>query len=290
VTDEIVVEGEGTELALRDPQPVTLFRTDDPAEVVQRATQTANALMDAIKTHDAAQTDSKKRLISNISGREFPKVECWTLLGTMLGVFPVCEWSRAIEGGFEARVVAQTLDGRIVGSAEAQCTRSESNWKSRDDYALRSMAQTRATSKALSVPLRFIMTLAGLEGTPAEEMPSETPVRGRQSRSNATPAQGEGEKKVAAPRGLRMRQKIEQLAQDGDKQREATPGTTWAEVCDVIAWRHKPENYPPENPEDYGASWDELTDAGCEWLGQQLSMWLAANSGMTFLEHVVVPF
>jgi hypothetical protein len=35
------------------------------------------------------------------------------------------------------------------------------------------MAQTRATSKALGSPLRFIVTLAGYEGTPAEEMPSQ---------------------------------------------------------------------------------------------------------------------
>ena len=35
------------------------------------------------------------------------------------------------------------------------------------------MAQTRATSKALRLPLGFVMTLAGLEATPAEEMPQD---------------------------------------------------------------------------------------------------------------------
>jgi hypothetical protein len=37
------------------------------------------------------------------------------------------------------------------------------------------MAQTRATSKALGSVLRWIVTLSGYSGTPAEEMPTETP-------------------------------------------------------------------------------------------------------------------
>ena len=45
--------------------------------------------------------------------------------------------------------------------------------KPRDDYALRSMAQTRATSKALRQPLGFVMSLAGFDPTPAEEMPRQ---------------------------------------------------------------------------------------------------------------------
>ncbi len=165
------------EIVAHQPAPVTLFRTDDPVEVVSRATATANALMEAVKAHDKGKP-ANKRLISVISGREFPKVECWTLLGTMLGVFPVLDGEPErveIDGvtGWKAIVVAKTRDGSEVGRAMALCMRSESNWRGRDEYALASMAQTRATSKALSVPLRFVMTLAGLEGTPAEEMPPE---------------------------------------------------------------------------------------------------------------------
>ncbi len=119
----------------------------------------------------------------------------------------------------------------------------------------------------------------------AEEMPHDTP-QASQSDSPAPKAP----KAPAIPRGAKMRLKIEEMAQKGDKTREASPGTTWAEVCDVIAWRHKPENHPPEAPVDFGASWDELSDDGCEWLGVELSHWLAAGSGMTFFEHVTLPF
>jgi hypothetical protein len=39
------------------------------------------------------------------------------------------------------------------------------------------MAQTRAVSKALRAPLGFVMTIAGFEATPQEEMPPEEPLR-----------------------------------------------------------------------------------------------------------------
>jgi hypothetical protein len=110
-------------------------------------------------------------LTKDIQGKQHVLVEGWTLLGSMLGVFPVTVWTQPVENGWEARVEARTIDGKIVGAAEAQCTRDERLWKTRDDYALRSMAQTRATSKALRQPLGFVMTLAGFEATPEAEMP-----------------------------------------------------------------------------------------------------------------------
>jgi hypothetical protein len=63
----------------------------------------------------------------------------------MLGVVPVVEWTRPLEdgAGWEARVQAFTLDGRLVGADESMCSRSESHWRTRDEFALRSMAQTR---------------------------------------------------------------------------------------------------------------------------------------------------
>lgn len=154
-------DGNGAALEVGAPAPVTLFRTENPSEVVQRATETANALAQVVKD---------KKLTTAISGRDHVRVEGWTLLGTMLGVFPVCVWTKKLEDGWEARVEARTLRGDVVGAAEAQCLRAETNWKGRDDFALRSMAQTRATSKALRQPLGFVMTLAGFEATPAEEM------------------------------------------------------------------------------------------------------------------------
>lgn len=161
VVDAEVVEEPGTELEAIEDASVTLFRTADPVQVLAEATRTADALADVLKS---------RKLTTNIQGKEHVQVEGWQTLGSMLGVTPVCVWTRSLGNGWEARVEARTLDGRIVGSAEAMCTRDEKMWRNRDDYALRSMAQTRATSKALASPLRFIVTLAGYQGTPAEEM------------------------------------------------------------------------------------------------------------------------
>jgi len=162
------IEIETTAVAVREQTPLpvqaSLFGTTEPVAVIGKATAVADALRAVIE---------KQGLVSSISGKKYPRCEAWTLLGTMLGVFPVLQWTRSVEGGWEARVEAKTASGQIVGAAEAECLRSEKNWANRDDFALRSMAQTRATAKALRMPLGFVMTLSGFEATPAEEMVSE---------------------------------------------------------------------------------------------------------------------
>ena len=143
------------------PAPAALFPGAEPADIVRHAGAVARALAPVI---------DDRRLYTEINGRRHVRVEGWTLLGSMLGVFPVCVWSRPVEGGWEARVEARTLSGALVGAAEASCMRDEPNWRDKPDYALRSMSQTRATSKALRLPLGFVVALAGYEATPAEEL------------------------------------------------------------------------------------------------------------------------
>jgi hypothetical protein len=159
------------ELVPAGPAPATLFHTDDPRTVLERATDAANALKGVL---------DKQGLTSKIQGKDHVNVEGWQTLGAMLGVTPVLDYSRPVyEGtekvGWEARVKAQTLDGRVIGTAESECLSSEQvgrqTWGDREDFARRSMAQTRATSKALASVLRFVVTLAGYSGTPADEMP-----------------------------------------------------------------------------------------------------------------------
>jgi len=189
----VILEAEEVGVALEPVQHSTLFHTDDPVEIIQLARRMAGPLADVVR---------KQKLASNIQGKEYVQVEGWTLLGSLLGVFPVCEWTRPIDGGgWEARVEARTRDGAVVGAAEAQCSREEKEWgpnptrgKMRDDYALRSMAQTRATSKALRQPLGFVMKLAGFEATPAEEMPRTSEPSDKQADQRV-----EGPKPLTAP-------------------------------------------------------------------------------------------
>jgi hypothetical protein len=86
----------------------------------------------------------------------------------------VTEREYDVEGfDYEARVEARTATGLVVGTGEALCSRKESRWAQADDYAVKSMAQTRATSRALKAATGWLMVLAGYKATPAEEMPDQ---------------------------------------------------------------------------------------------------------------------
>ncbi len=187
-----VIDAESREVAVVPAAPAALFGTTDPVEIVAKARDVANALKDVLR---------QQGLITNIQGKEYVQVGGWTLLGTMLGVFPVLDWCRKLDNGWEARVTAQTMSGIVVGAAEAECTREEKMWAGRDDYALRSMAQTRATSKALRMPLGFVVTLAGFAATPAEEMigVNDTPARAQPQQAR-TPAAKPGVRAPLCPR------------------------------------------------------------------------------------------
>lgn len=205
--------------------PITLFGTDDPVAVVERASTIATALAEVIK---------KRNLYKRIGQSDHVFVEGWTLLGSMLGVFAEVEWSRPLYPetvpGWEARAVARTLAGRVVGAAESMCSRSEGKWAKSDDYAIRSMAQTRAVSKALRLPLGFIMELAGYSATPAEEIPTEQSGAGRKTKPESDP--------VPAPAGPSLDQIKARLLRVADEH-----GISTARYDELV------REYVPANPD-----------------------------------------
>ncbi len=152
------------------PTEISLFRTDDPDEVVERASKIAKSL---------AKVVQQQKLFTQIGPNKHIRVEGWQTLGAMAGVFAVGEGEPEpveIDGikGFRATVVAMR-NGEVIGRATAFCMRDEPRWSTQPHHALASMAATRATSKALKGPLGFIVKLAGYNSTPAEEMPGPTP-------------------------------------------------------------------------------------------------------------------
>jgi hypothetical protein len=158
----------GSELVpLETPAPATLYGSHDPKLVRDKMVELADVLMDVVRT---------KRLAVSIRDREHLTVEAWTTLGAFVGVHAAIVWTRLNESGdgIIARAEARTLEGALVGAAESECSRVESRWKNAEPYAIRSMAQTRAISRALQAPLRHIAVLAGYEGTSAEELAAET--------------------------------------------------------------------------------------------------------------------
>lgn len=139
--------------------------TGTPTEIIEESTHIANILKDVI---------NKQKLYTTIQGNKYVNVEGWTTLSSILQLVPlitICErLDREDEIIYEAYCEVYTSNNRLVGKASAICSDKERNWKNRDEYAIRSMAQTRAISKALRMPLGWIMTLADFSPTPAEEM------------------------------------------------------------------------------------------------------------------------
>lgn len=175
-----------TAVVLHQQDQTTLFRTNDPVAVLEKAGAVATALKNVLKKQGLTVAMGRDK---DGNMREHVRVEGWTLLGSMLGVFPVLTWTRPVRAkddgavlGWEARVEAKTKDGSVVGAAEAMAMSDETiktkngpipaSWTGAD-FSIRSMAQTRATAKALRIPLGFVVTLAGYDATPAEEMPQD---------------------------------------------------------------------------------------------------------------------
>jgi hypothetical protein len=137
-----------------------------------------------------AKAKSLKNMISSndwavdIRGSEHIRVEAWITLATGYNcTAKVVPGSvKQIEGyrcAWEARaeVLRDNGDGTttVIGGAESECgTLGDGVWeKSQPSYAVKSMAQTRAISKAISSCFRWVVVLAGYSGTPYEEMPKD---------------------------------------------------------------------------------------------------------------------
>jgi hypothetical protein len=161
-----------------------------PATLVEAATAIATELKKVIEAQG---------LVVEMGTEANPSphvvIEGWLTAGAMVQTFPHVvhtEPMRDAAGlltGFKATAEARTLDGRHVATADALCTRDEKQtikkgkragtvwypWKDRPAHQVMSMAETRAASKVMGFACRWIITMAGYSGTPAEEVTSEEP-------------------------------------------------------------------------------------------------------------------
>lgn len=199
----------GTDVAVVDGHGYGIIRAEQPQDILVKATQIADALKGLIDKQGLAVnvgTRQKPKMHVEVGAWQ----ACGTMLGALGGQALHAEtvWTRPVladdgvthkrtrytatvkryykkaDGGglreettydvdgldWEARVEVRTPDGVIVGSAEAMVSRTEETWNRRDDYALRSMSETRAESRAYRRAIGWIVQLAGYNATPAEEM------------------------------------------------------------------------------------------------------------------------
>ena len=149
----------------------------------------------------------------NIRGKQYPKIEWWTSVSASLGLFPRVLYSKRLERddeiAYEAKVEVHR-NGQIIASGEAMCSNREERWRNADEYAIKSMSITRASGKAYRIPLSFLAVMAGLEVTPAEEMPVHESTQSipKYERTNNHTDERASEKQQAAVRGLIENDKV----------------------------------------------------------------------------------
>ncbi|GAB3638320.1 hypothetical protein GCM10027422_39100 [Hymenobacter arcticus] len=124
---------------------------------------------------DLAKFIKDNKLSTQVQGKEFVNVEGWQYAGSRLGIVPVVEHvinlSNDQEIKYQAKVTLFDLrHGVTVGAGFAICSNKESGKKFYQEFAIASMAQTRAIGKAYRNILAWIIRAAGYEPTPAEEM------------------------------------------------------------------------------------------------------------------------
>ena len=131
--------------------------------------------------NDVAKFIKENKLYQNIQGKEYVNVEAWQYAGSRLGITPIVEHliniSEETELKYQAKVNLMDLrNNQVVGAGFAICSNKEQGKKFYQEYAIASMAQTRAIGKAYRNILAWIIRAAGYEPTPAEEMDYNTNV------------------------------------------------------------------------------------------------------------------
>lgn len=128
---------------------------------------------------DLAKFIKDNKLTTTVQGKEFVNVEGWQYAGSRLGIVPIVEHVINVSNELELKCQAKVTlfdvrANRTVGAGFAVCSNKESGKKFYQEFAIMSMAQTRAIGKAYRNCLAWMIRAAGYEPTPAEEMDYNT--------------------------------------------------------------------------------------------------------------------
>lgn len=139
----------------------------------------------------------EQQLTVRIQDRPYALVEAWQFAGAQLGLYPIMtevknestyeaktfKWSDRKNNPKEKNTfhykyrafveIRRFSDDKIVSRGEMICTNEEFGKYEFAEYAIQSMAQTRAEGKAWRMLLGWIMKAAGFETMPFEEMDKE---------------------------------------------------------------------------------------------------------------------
>ncbi len=197
--------------SIQETQPQTpplhmgMFHVGNAKTLISEASAIATILKDLIE---------RQNLVMTISGKKYVRFEGWQTLAAMLGLaVKEIDTIQTDDITFVARVqVIRSGDGAIIGQASGECGE---DWEKKPAFARRSMAQTRAAGKALRLNLAWIISIAGYEPTPAEEMeaiaiPAEKPEQRR-------PHPSEGGRKISPQQKKLLEARISESGLERDR-------------------------------------------------------------------------
>lgn len=124
---------------------------------------------------------ARHQLSTQIQGKQYAQVEAWQYAGLLMGLFPIVREVIDLSEGnvfkYRAEVDIVNSEGKKVGGGVAICSNQESKKRHFEEYAICSMAQTRAIGKGFRMLMAWMFKMADYEPTPAEEMddPEERP-------------------------------------------------------------------------------------------------------------------
>ena len=183
---------------------LTTYSIDNPSQVKQMAKVLTEYIV-------------KNNLSVRILDKDYVMVEGWQFAGSLMGLFPrVAEVQNIGQGKWTAKAEIVSKDGKVITTGYALCSKEEMKKKSFDEYAILSMAQTRAIGKAYRNLIGWVIKLAGYEPTPAEEMkekPIDIPVKENKA-DNLYASEAEKEKILLLAKELKLTGKIDKAIED----------------------------------------------------------------------------
>lgn len=154
---------------------ITIPQSADPQAIVDKATEAAQVLKKVV--------DARNLSVALGGVEPHLKFEAWQLIGAFNNsTAKTVSTRRILKGdkfyGYEAKAEV-VRNGQVISAAEAMCAKDEPNWNTRtskqgtvdvSEFQLRSMAQTRASAKALRNAFAWVAVLGGYNPTPYEDM------------------------------------------------------------------------------------------------------------------------
>ncbi len=115
----------------------------------------------------------------DIAGKQYMQVEGWQFVGTLNGLtdivkscFRITEAEQLLDKEIKYRAEVEIINqnGTVISRGIAYASNKERKKTGFEEYAVASMAQTRAIGKAYRNFLAWIVKMAGYEATPYEEI------------------------------------------------------------------------------------------------------------------------